>query len=236
MRQVVRKLITAAATTAALALPQVSLGAYGDTGSLTMLDFTPSEYGYNFQLAGYFTTRTEAFSASYDRNFAAAPAPASFVAYCVDIVQDFSWGVPFAVTETNPVSLFGAFRADALNRLYSNYFKSSTTADKSAAFQLAVWEIATEANAQTYAQFGLGTGDFRVVAGDNAIRTTADNWLHGLGALEAGGYALTVLASPTFQDQMMATPVPEPSTYMMLLSGLGLMGFVVRRRQRSLAG
>jgi hypothetical protein len=31
------------------------------------------------------------------------------------------------------------------------------------------------------------------------------------------------------------TPVPEPETYAMLLSGLGLMGFVARRRQRNLA-
>ena len=31
------------------------------------------------------------------------------------------------------------------------------------------------------------------------------------------------------------TPVPEPETYAMLLAGLGLMGFMVRRRQRKLA-
>lgn len=31
------------------------------------------------------------------------------------------------------------------------------------------------------------------------------------------------------------TPVPEPETYAMLLAGLGLMGFVARRRQRKLA-
>ncbi len=38
------------------------------------------------------------------------------------------------------------------------------------------------------------------------------------------------------QDQLYITPVPEPETYMMLLAGLGLMGFVARRRQRSFAG
>ncbi len=37
------------------------------------------------------------------------------------------------------------------------------------------------------------------------------------------------------QDQLYITPVPEPETYMMLLAGLGLMGFVARRRQRSLS-
>jgi len=32
------------------------------------------------------------------------------------------------------------------------------------------------------------------------------------------------------------TPVPEPETYAMLIAGLGLMGFVARRRQRKLVG
>ncbi len=32
-----------------------------------------------------------------------------------------------------------------------------------------------------------------------------------------------------------ATPVPEPETYAMLLAGLGLMGFVARRRRKSAA-
>jgi hypothetical protein len=30
-------------------------------------------------------------------------------------------------------------------------------------------------------------------------------------------------------------PVPEPETYAMLLAGLGLMGFVARRRKQSAA-
>ena len=34
------------------------------------------------------------------------------------------------------------------------------------------------------------------------------------------------------QDQLYIAPVPEPETYMMLLAGLGLMGFVARRRRR----
>lgn len=34
------------------------------------------------------------------------------------------------------------------------------------------------------------------------------------------------------QDQLYINPVPEPETYVMLLAGLGLMGFVARRRQQ----
>jgi hypothetical protein len=36
-------------------------------------------------------------------------------------------------------------------------------------------------------------------------------------------------------DLRLAGPIPEPETYAMLLAGLGLMGFVARRRQRKLA-
>lgn len=35
----------------------------------------------------------------------------------------------------------------------------------------------------------------------------------------------------TAQDQLYISPVPEPETYAMLLAGLGLMGFVARRRR-----
>ena len=34
------------------------------------------------------------------------------------------------------------------------------------------------------------------------------------------------------QDQLYITPIPEPETYAMLLAGLGLMGFVARRRRQ----
>ena len=55
----------------------------------------------------------------------------------------------------------------------------------------------------------------------------------GFSSVGAGGYTLTALVSSNRQDQMMATPIPEPETYMMLLAGLGLMGFVTRRRRQT---
>lgn len=41
----------------------------------------------------------------------------------------------------------------------------------------------------------------------------------------------TGVFSGQHQDQLYITPVPEPETYAMLLAGLGLMGFVARRRK-----
>lgn len=141
MKSTIGKFVAAAATVAALSLPEVALGADGDQGSLTMSNYAYG--GMSFSIASAAHTGNVGvggFSASYDANGPAAPK--SFVAYCLDLAQSFNWSSSFNVTETNP----------SVN-----------------------------------------------------------------------------------QDQMMATPVPEPQTYMMLLAGVGLMGFVARRRQRELA-
>lgn len=52
---------------------------------------------------------------------------------------------------------------------------------------------------------------------------------YDLGTI-AAGQTISFGYSYTF-----AAPVPEPETYAMLLAGLGLMGFVARRRQKKLA-
>jgi hypothetical protein len=238
MKITVQKFLASAATLAALALPQVALG---QTGSLSM-----SGYAYptalNFGVTGHSNVGAGGFNASYDANFAAPPAPTSFVAYCVDLAQTFSFGSPFSVTATNPASMsaIGGVRASALDRLYTQHFAAADTRTESAAFQLSVWEILQEAPTTVFGINALGAGSFRATAAtsgttlDSDAITMANSWLSTLSGA-SGAYTLTVLASPTRQDQMMATPIPEPETYMMLLAGLGLMGFVARRRQRSLA-
>jgi hypothetical protein len=62
------------------------------------------------------------------------------------------------------------------------------------------------------------------VFGDNSVSLAYD-----IGTI-AAGQSVTIGYSYTF-----AQAVPEPETYAMLLAGLGLMGFVARRRQRNLA-
>lgn len=211
----------------ALAAPQA---AFAQAGSLSMSSYAyPSALG--FSVTGHSGVGAGGFNASYDPT-GAAPAN-SFVAYCIDLAQTFSWGSSFNVTENSPVSLFGNFAAGALDRLYTQHFASATSPTMSAAFQLAVWEIISETGASTYSALGLGSGAFQATAGDSTARGTADTWLQNLSNGGSGGYTLTALVGPNNQDQMMATPVPEPETYMMLLAGLGMMGFVASRRQRN---
>jgi PEP-CTERM motif len=208
--------------------------ASAQTGSLSM-----SGYAYpsalSFSVTGHSSVGAGGFNASYDP--AGPVAPRSFVAYCIDLAQTFSWNRAFTATETNVESLFGAFRAGALDRLYTQRFAGATNPTLSAAFQLAVWEIITETNASTYSALDLDTGSFRVTLGNSNARGIAEDWLQSLGSGRFGGYQLTALVGPNNQDQMMATPVPEPETYMMLLAGLGLMAFAAnRRRERNSLG
>jgi hypothetical protein len=58
---------------------------------------------------------------------------------------------------------------------------------------------------------------------DGAVNSVSTGCL-GIGAGSGG-----------FDQAGVTSPIPEPETYAMLLAGLGLMGFVARRRQRNLA-
>ena len=50
-------------------------------------------------------------------------------------------------------------------------------------------------------------------------------------AYDIGTIAAGTSASVGYEYVFSTTPVPEPETYAMLLAGLGLMGFIARRRR-----
>lgn len=108
------------------------------------------------------------------------------------------------------------------------------------------------ANAGIYWSVGQATLDGVGFAGNvmsaSAITSTTDIGMTiGCGRLLAQTASVT-LSNDTIStrcvgigagsngfDQANVAAIPEPETYAMLLSGLGLMGFVARRRQRNLA-
>jgi len=165
----------------------------------------------------------------------------SFLAWCVDIygsIQD-------TVYNYKTASQFygaGSYKITDLERLasyaYSNY--SMTNSLNSAAFQLAAWEIVSEANAPV-PNYSLSGGDFKVTGGGanymNAVNL-ANSWL---SVVDAGNYAISYklnvwqdpVGAPNTQDLAIFTPVPEPEIYAMMAAGLGLMGFVARRRKQA---
>ena len=78
--------------------------------------------------------------------------------------------------------------------------------------------------------FSIGpfTGSFNLIAPlPIASGDSFELRVSGLIAGEDGGFY-----RGTFSISPAQAPVPEAETYAMLLAGLGLMGFVVRRRKR----
>ncbi len=89
--------------------------------------------------------------------------------------------------------------------------------------------------------FSFGITNFSAVLQDSTFATVGTDSNLGDGfsfeGLAAGSYALSFLgfsnAGGAYGGVVSAvsTPVPEPETYAMLLAGLGMIGFMVRRRR-----
>ena len=94
------------------------------------------------------------------------------------------------------------------------------------------------------ALYGMGSGtgtstSGNLVANGTVMKSGAiDVWTLSTANLAAGNYYLQVsgnvmgTAAGSFGGALqMAAPVPEPETYGMMLGGLGLLGFLARRRK-----
>jgi hypothetical protein len=69
-----------------------------------------------------------------------------------------------------------------------------------------------------------------------AVTADTDNFNTAFfGSHVGAGYSDRYGNGSSFGITSVTAPIPEPETYAMLLAGLGLMGFVARRRQRNLA-
>lgn len=113
-----------------------------------------------------------------------------------------------------------------LGLLVTKYRSGVNSADTTTAFQLAAWEIMYEKPGSGYS---LDSGAF-TESGNATARNLADQWLGNLGTVS--NVNVSLLASPDHQDFLVTTPVPEPSTYAMLLAGLGLLGWTTARRTK----
>jgi hypothetical protein len=159
----------------------------------------------------------------------------AFQSFCVDIFHSFS----FAVSSTDvlkPASIISSTAAVDLGRLYTNHHSAidlhSSSGSNEAAFQLAVWEIVNEGSGN----YSLDGGGFKATGTGSAL---AQSWLSELGVASASDYSANIWTVQSMQttghgyaqDVVVFAPVPELQTYAMLLSGLGLIGFSVRRRK-----
>lgn len=117
---------------------------------------------------------------------------------------------------------------DRIGRLYTGFNALVTSADTSAAFQLALWELVDENNTD----LDLTTGSFTATDFTNA-RATANGWLSSLSGI-TNGFNLFVLENEGSQDLLVFKPaptvrVPEPGTLALMCLGLLIVGLRMRR-------
>ena len=177
----------------------------------------------------------------YEGSFASAPGT-SFALYCVDYLHyasDSNGTVNatslFAGSDLSNTRLqnFSAYRESAyLSSLFEGWGVHQTALEASegtsftqnhvwAGLHAAIWNVATGPT-------NLGDGDTRTVAAREYFLTDTD-----VASLPNGNAAY----NGTGQEFLVRTPttVPEPSTYLMMASGMLLLVGVGRRRMKEIA-
>lgn len=181
--------------------------------------------------AGQFTGALTDGSASSDSlRFGATDAASttSFVAWCAELTQNFSFGVDYDYTMVTGAAHFGAAKTTNLSRLFTAAQGFVGNSDTSAAMQAGIWEIIYE----TGSTFDLGGGTFHgtadTVAGQLAF-DAMDLFLNNLGFYSASA-TIDVLENGERQDFLIGT-VPEPETWALFAAGLGVIALLRRRRK-----
>jgi hypothetical protein len=143
-----------------------------------------------------------------------------FAAFCVQPLQDISYGETLVYEIQNPLSLANV---DIISRLIGGYLASSPTDQNAAAVQWAIWEITTE----TTAAQTLFEGSVRIIdPAGVATASLANQYLANV--MNYSPVALTYLSNPTRQDVVSWNVIPEPAT-----AGLAaLSGLLLLRRRR----
>jgi hypothetical protein len=150
--------------------------------------------------------------------------PMTFEGFCLEVNEPVEAGVvhTYEVLTMEEAGYAGPV-IDALARLWTRHRHHAVTIDKSAAFQLAIWEIVHDLSAD------LLDGDF-VVNSLGDTRDLAQQWLLEVASTQTPDDIpeFRVLRSATAQDQLIV--VPAPGAAAMTLSAAAVFG--LRRRRR----
>jgi hypothetical protein len=189
--------------------------------------------GYGGQAGAFAGTLTDSPPANIGRNSITATSPTSFVAWCAQLTQSFSFGVTYDYSFVGGTAYFGAQKADDLSRLFTaaaaNHFVFDSNG--SAAFQAGIWEIIYETSGGYDFDTGTEHGAPANPNDPSAVTAfnTVDGFLTTLGQYSAS-YKIDVLTNDAQQDFLVAT-IPEPETWALFAAGLGVIGLLRRRRK-----
>ncbi len=203
-----------------------------------------SDSGANFQ-----TFRAGAFTLESNAGDPAVDPWKAFLTYCFELTQFIRLNngpVQYESSALNAPGLPAAdqltsIQAGALSRLWSNSFVASLdSGEKSAAFQVAVWDIAMDGDTGLD---GLTTGAFRVnVLPQDAVnvnvRALAVDYLDVAYGADEPTSVVAGLFHPTNQNLLFPPgqgpsgvdePVPAPATLLLLGAGLAVLATQRRR-------
>jgi hypothetical protein len=149
----------------------------------------------------------------------------SFAAFCLEPFQDLS-GLSLGIGDTTYVSgNLTLPNSSAIQTLYDRYYAGAlNSGTDAAAFQFALWELASDTGAN------LSTGPNFAMPPDAAVRALGQAMLDGVAVQSPALYSLVQWSSPSSQDLIQAIPVPEPGTQGLILAGLFGLHVWLRRR------
>jgi hypothetical protein len=177
-------------------------------------------------------TYSDGPAASAFRSFGVTEAVSetSFTAYCAELTQDLGFNITYTdYSWETGLDHFGATKLTALSKLFTAAEGLVHDAATSAAMQAGIWEILYE----TGTVYNLSSGAFKidVPSGDESAFAAMNAILGNLDEGYQALYSINVLTSGTNQDLLVGT-IPEPGTWALFGAGLGLLGFIARRRKR----
>ncbi|MFN3791627.1 FxDxF family PEP-CTERM protein [Massilia sp.] len=166
-------------------------------------------------------------------------ASASFGSSAV-MAQEVIGNSPQALELIDNTAFFGdTFAADNQGNTFEDRFTFTVAGDMPMNLDAIISSISrSESEGLDITALALyGEDDTLITTGSSLMSGAMDVWSISSDNLVAGNYYLQVsgnLVSDTgasFGGAVMLAPVPEPETYGMMLGGLGILGFLARRRK-----
>lgn len=157
----------------------------------------------------------------------------SFEAFCVELAQGHARQDQGLLSYSE--QSFTGVTATLLQGLFSSSYAGVDSDWKRGAFQLAVWEITHETKP---GPLNVNNGVFQfefltqtsTAAEDKAMADLANSYLAAASSYSGPDqYQVTHLVHANAQDLVAVSPIPEPSTYALMLGGLVVLGLRKRR-------